>query len=337
MNTVPDDELLAQYVSGECSDEEADMINQWIASDPGNRRLIEAMKKVWSTPGVNTQRLDKGKLWEKIKNESGISMTADTKRKKHIFGSRWFKAAAVFLIAFSLPYLYSSALKPLFFQVKLLSMEKIVVENASRQKIELSDGTKITLDAGSRLYYNEFFGETRKVYLEGEGFFEVARDLKKPFVVHANEGIITVLGTRFGIRAWEQTQKVRVVVAEGKVSFAPEVSEEDNQVIITESQMSVLEKDEQPTPPQNVDVEKYLGWINDEIEFDDAPLSEVLSQLERWYNLEITLKNEDMSTERLTVHIQKRPLEETLDLIAVLTDSRYDRSGNKVVFSQKGK
>jgi ferric-dicitrate binding protein FerR (iron transport regulator) len=160
----------------------------------------------------------------------------------------------------------------------------------------------------------------------------ISPDLQKPFVVHANEGIITVLGTKFNVRAWKQTQKVKVVVAEGKVAFASKKSGDDNAVTITEDQISILERDNNPTKPRQADIKKYISWINNEMEFNNAPLSEIIHQLERWYNLKITFKDDSLTAEHLTVYIKNKPVEEILNLIAILTGTNYKRTGNSITF-----
>jgi len=104
-------------------------------------------------------------------------------------------------------------------------LQKIIVEHGKQAKITQADGTKITLDAGSVFQYPETFdGELREVYLQGEGFFEVAADVQKPFIAHAGNAEIEVLGTQFNIRAWEHNEEIRVVVAEGLVAFRHEDS-----------------------------------------------------------------------------------------------------------------
>ena len=83
------------------------------------------------------------------------------------------------------------------------------------------------------------------------------------------------------------------------------------------------------------DIKTYLGWINNEAVFDDAPLRELLSQLERWYGLSFVLDNEALMDERLTVHIESEPVDDILELIAVLTELQYERTGDSVFFRSR--
>ena len=338
MHNIPDNQLLARYLSGECTEKEINIIGKWVILNPENKKLVETMREVWDSPKIRSHQWNRDKLWVKIVKETGIALPSASKSRKQayinrLFGSRLFKAAAVLLLAFSLPYFYSYVLKPATYKLKLMSMEEIVVEKGKHEKLTLSDGSRVILDAGSKFYYSKkFSGEEREVYLNGEGYFEVAGNPQKPFIVHANEGVIKVLGTKFNVRAWKPTQRVEVVVAEGKVLLTPQESDDERAVIIAEEQMSILKKDNEPLKPFRVDVGNYLGWIKNEVAFNNAPLSEILHQIERWYNLEIRLKDKSLASERLTVHIQNKPAEEILHLIAVLMELNYERTGSKIVF-----
>ena len=151
--------------------------------------------------------------------------------------------------------------------------------------------------------------------LNGEAYFEVTRNEKAPFIVHANDGLIKVLGTKFNIRAWQKSSEVIVAVAEGKVSLQNSTATGKDSVILTKGKMSMLTKDGSLTEPVDVDISQYLSWLNREIYFKNTPFAEVKDQLERWYDTTIELRDSTLLNNRITVFIENKPLEENIKLI----------------------
>ncbi len=343
MNKITDWPLLARYLSGECSQEERERIEKWIASDPENQRLTELMKITWKTPESRQQTSDVKKLWAEVAEKAGIDVKArhqkihETPRavQKNItklfnFQKRshqMLRYAAVLLVVSSLAYFFTKEINYLPWLEQVAELKTITIANGDRQKVVLSDGSTITLDAGSSLKYPESFeGDTREVFLNGEGFFEVKSNPQKPFIIHANNANVQVLGTKFNIRAWNEFKKVQVSVAEGKVSLNAENGKSENAVILTRGFSSILIESGVPSEPQQDDIEKYLGWMHNEVVFENTPLSEILFQLERWHDLQFILEDSSIASERLTVHIKEQSIKDILDLITALTDlhSVYD-------------
>ncbi len=343
MNEPTDWALLARYLSDECSDEEQARVEAWIASDPENQRLMASMNIVWGTPEPLPQASDVNRLWDEVTKKTGIAAPpADSQASEAKGGvvrvAKWFhpraysmmRYAAVLLVAAGLAYVFQ--LLPWNRQADELNL--LAVGKGDREEITLSDGTRIALDAGSRLKYpNAFEEDHREVFLSGEGYFEVASSVEKPFVIHANHAVVKVLGTKFNVRAWEPDQRVTVTVAEGKVSLRSETGREA--VVVVQGQMSTLTEGGQPSEPQTVDVEKHLGWMHNEVFFDGTSLQEILYQMERWYDVEFVLADSSVATEELSLHFQDHSLDDALELVSVLTDLGYERSGKSVRFRSR--
>ncbi len=243
-------------------------------------------------------------------------------------------AALLLFLAVVVPYLiwrFTGNIPPVDVVLKL---NTVLVAKGQQEILDLADGTRVVLDSGSLFQSpDEFLGEAREVYLSGEGYFEVAADDRRPFLIHANGARIRVLGTRFNVRAWQNSKKVEVVVSRGRVSLSLDQEAAADAVVITEGEGSTLWEGQAPTLPETVDVEKYLGWLDREADFQDAPLFEIFFLLERWYGIQFVLSDGAITAERLTVHIDNRPLDEILELIAALTDQEVERKGNLVLLS----
>jgi ferric-dicitrate binding protein FerR (iron transport regulator) len=347
MNEITDWSLLARYLSGECSPEEREKVEAWIASDPENQRLAEFMKVAWNTPEPQPQTSDVERLWSEVAEKAGIAVKAGDQKTPETpepasrtikwdfdlqpTAFRILRYAAVVLVATSLVYFFSKGIISFPWGQQISELKTITVERGDRQRITLSDGTNIALDAGSILSYpEEFKGDTREVFLNGEGYFEVASNVEKPFIVHANHAVVQVLGTKFNVRAWQPNKRVTVAVAEGKVSLRSEEGADREAVVINRDQSSTLPEDGLPSLPHPVDIKKHLGWIHNEVSFENAPLYEILYQLERWFDVQFVLADSSVAEERLTLHIQNKPLEDILELINALTDLDDKHTGKLV-------
>lgn len=349
MKESTDWQLLARYLSGECSQEEQESVHQWLAKNKENQQTLELLKISWNVPDPQQQTSDVKSLWNQVAAKANITPKAvevedqdSLKQKAKIikwplnFQTTTFRIlryAAILIFATSLVYIFSKIGGEFPWQTD--EFETLVVENGQRQHITLGDGTAISLDAGSSLSYpKEFDGETREVFLNGEGYFEVVSNPDKPFIVHANHAEVKVLGTKFNVRAWQVDRRVSVSVAEGRVSLKPGHSDTHGQVIIVKGQSSTLTENGLPTQPQLVDINRILGWMNNEFFFDDAPLREILFQLERWFDVQFFLADSSVELEQLTLHVQDKSLEEILQLISALTDLRYNQTEKQVHLTQ---
>ncbi len=143
------------------------------------------------------------------------------------------------------------------------------------------------------------------------------------------------MGTKFNIRAWLQSQEVKVAVSEGKVTLRAKMDVDEEAVLISKEQLSILRKNAKPTMPHEIDIARHLAWLNYEVVFDDEPLHEVLYQLERWYGLRFFLTDNSIASDLLTVHIKNRPVDDIIETIALILDLQYERTGRTIVFSEK--
>jgi ferric-dicitrate binding protein FerR (iron transport regulator) len=338
MKDFRDNEMLARYLSGENTQDEKTEVENWIHSDPENKQQIEKLKKAWAAERARFQNWDTKRLWAKIAAEAGIDVISDDNGKillltGRVFSSRLLKIAAVLLLTVSLPYFYIKVLDPVVQGTFFQNMVEITVAAGEQETILLPDGSKVVLDSGSKFSYPEKLkGNTREVFLQGEGYFEVAHNPDRPFVVRANDAVVKVLGTKFNVRAWDDNGEVRVAVAEGSVSLRSREVSENEAVVLTEGQLSILIPNVNPLSPVYVDINKLLGWQNREIMFENAPLHEILSQLTRWYKLDFKLADQKVLQERLTIHIENKPVDDILELIGTLIGLNYELKGNTVTF-----
>ena len=337
--------LISRYLSGECTNEERKRVEAWIKATPEHRRMIKLLTIAWQSQEVRPAPSNIEDIFHKMTVKAGITelpeIHTEKPTQKHsakiytwhdrvLSANRILRVAAVISLVLGISYfgLWRAGFIP---GIDGWIHITRTVENGKRLKITLSDGTRVTLDAGSRFKYpKKFSDDTREVYLNGEGYFEVAHDSRKTFVVHAMDTRIHVLGTKFNVRAWDRTEKVVVAVKEGKVAFGLNRMNNAEKVILTQGHLSRIERGGAPSLPEIIDVDQYLGWMNNEIVFENTKLSEILSQLERWYDFRFVISDSSIMNERLNIHIQGESVGDVLDLVSLLTGLSYERRGDQI-------
>jgi len=154
--------------------------------------------------------------------------------------------------------------------------------------IVLADGTKVFLNAVSSIKYpTQFNGDQRVVELEGEAYFEVAKDKSKPFIVKSDKQTIEVLGTHFNVHAYNNEAAVKTTLLEGSVA----VSSKNQKAILKPGQQSNI-SDNAKIAIREVDTEAAIAWKNGRFKFDNADLKSVMKQLERWYGIKVEYRGD---------------------------------------------
>jgi len=165
-----------------------------------------------------------------------------------------------------------------------LVFNKLVTPAGGQYKVVLSDGTKVWLDAASKLTYPQRFNDTvRRVTLEGQAYFEVAHENSRPFRITAGSQEVTVLGTHFNINAYRDEPKIVTTLVQGMVR----VTYNHRNIIIKPGEKAVSDSSQNSLVIKNANLTTELAWINGMIQFQDAPLPEIMRQVSRWYNIKI--------------------------------------------------
>jgi ferric-dicitrate binding protein FerR (iron transport regulator) len=205
------------------------------------------------------------------------------------------------------------------------------VNNGEEESILLGDSSIMLADAGRYIQYAENYGEhSRDIKLVGQAYFEVRHIPDIPFRVYSGNGMVEVLGTKFNVRSWTESETISVSVIDGKVSFGS--SDGENKVLIEKGFKSELNKDGSLTQVSPADTTKILSWLNGEIYFEDTGLAEVLAQIERWYDVRINISDNSIKSERLSVYINNHSLPDNLNLISRLTSTKYTIDNKIITF-----
>lgn len=176
----------------------------------------------------------------------------------------------------------------------------LIIPRGGEYALELADGTRVWLNAESTLKYPvKFVGGERKVEMTGEGYFEVAKNKEKPFIVMVNGVDVRVLGTSFNVSAYNEN--VITTLVEGKVQLKRGV----DSVILLPDQQGVWVKEKQGFEVKQVDARNFSLWREGIFYFEDVDLETILDEMARWYNVHIFYRNPSLKMMKFSVEIKR--------------------------------
>lgn len=220
---------------------------------------------------------------------------------------------------------------------KQLNSQMVEMKNplGLKSSLILSDGTKVTLNAGTTLSYpTAFVSDKRIVKVSGEAFFEVAHDEKHPFIVKADNVNIRVLGTRFNVKAYEEENKIEVTLTEGRVGVG--LDDQANQISIQAGQQVLFDKGKGLFSKRQVNLDYYTGWREGKFYFNNHPLQKIAKQLERAFNVNIKISSDDLKEIAFTGDfVRGENLEQILRVMTANRRFCYKIDGDQVFIYKK--
>lgn len=323
-NNTNIEKLYVKYFSGSATEEEIRTIYTHLEGSEEDRTVFEQLRNLWETthPAFNPDGIDVEKATRKV---IAIVREKNNRRQNAYqkFFSHWSGVAAAILI----PLLVVS-----FFIYRNVNNENMLTGVVLEEQISpagkvtamiLADGTKVTLNAGSKLIYPKTFkGKQRKVTLEGEGYFEVVKNTSKPFIVHTHRMNIQVLGTKFNVSAYTDLSEVKTTLEEGRVKVTvPNMEQQD-----MDDSFFLMPNEEISVNTTTGDITKrYVAavesrrWLQGSLVFNSTPLTDALKQIARKYDVEIEYGAANIAHKRLTVRFEEgESLDKVLDGLKIM-------------------
>lgn len=210
-----------------------------------------------------------------------------------------------------------------------VEMHRLSTPRGKDFKIILEDGTIVWMNAESSLIYpSKFSSEKRMVCLKGEAYFKVAKNTECPFVISTDRMQVQVLGTELNVRNYVSKDS-HVTLINGQVKVLDSTNEE-NFVLLRPGEDALL-NEENAFVIKNIDTESYVYWKEGYFYFDDVPLSEVVQELGRWYNINVIFEKKDLMDLRIRYFcVRSEPLERAIDLLNRMKKMNVRLSGNTV-------
>ena len=321
---------MAKILNREASATEKQEFEAWLAADSQNRQTFSDLKGAWQEADVllKTPSFDHNAAWSQM--SSRMAATADTAPaaapKKRIALPSWQKymvaAAAVLIIGFIS-----------FFNIFSGAGNLEVYASNGNHELTLPDNSVITLKQGAKITYPRKFDEAeRHVTLEGEAFFDVARNEKQPFTIDAGGATVQVLGTSFNVQSGKA---VTVVVATGKVSVRSNAAE-NVAVILTPGEKGIVHEGQ--ARKETVRSDNFLYWKTGEMIFSYKTLDEAVRELNSYGGVKVRLSesaDETLKQQVINLKFRNQSPEDMLTELSLITNTKWTKKGDEYLLSPK--
>lgn len=210
----------------------------------------------------------------------------------------------------------------------------IFVDRGHQYKVTLPDSTKVWLNSESELRYIDFGNKRREVTLKGEACFDVVKDKLRPFVVHlSSERSVTVLGTFFSVKAYEEDANTKVSLIEGSVN----VKNGKENLLLTPNKEVIIDHESNETIIQDFDSRKIRIWMTGGVAYYNEELEDIVKDMSRRYNREFMFENEMVKKERLTVVLDSILFDDIINHIRRAGKGLFtvEQKDNRIVFKEK--
>ncbi len=357
-------EALIQYIEGSIAPAVKDSVETWIQADNRNLIFFNKIKDAWldldqiKDFGPETVDGDWANILSQITNAKGNRLAKTEIKKTPLFQRSWMQAAALILLVVSLAggyFIGHSSNKKI--ENEPLVYNEIVVPKGEKSQLVLSDGTKIWVNAGSKLRFpNRFGGKSREVWLDGEAFFEVAKDKSKPFYVRTSDLNIKVLGTTFNVKAYSDENIIETTLLEGLVSLERKVDsnkdvkeiflQPNHKAIYLKSETSVVTEEIkreiiEPLQARKIIISKPVqteiasSWKDGKLVFEDETLENIAIKLERHYDVVIHIEDETMKRFHYSGVLKNISIEQAMKAMQLTTEFKFTIKGNQINISKK--
>ena len=308
-----DKNSLYRFFEGQASIEEMKAVKEWAESSEEHSKQFHRERKLF-----NAMILIGNPKWTAI----------NTTKRNRYFIREFLKIASVIIIAVSITATIFSITNEHHKHVDI-AMQTIIVPAGQRVNIELPDGSNVWLNAGTQMQYPvSFMKDKREVILDGEAYFEVIADTKRPFYVQVGEVKIQVLGTAFNVSAYREDQQVEVALLRGKVGL----DLPGNEYVLAPGEIATWNKGDRQATLRKGDVESIVDWKTGRFNFEDMSLDKLTVKLARWYGVQFIFEDETTKEFRFSGAVTKyRTLDYVLGMIVKTTKVAFQEKDGKIL------
>lgn len=316
---------IKDYLEGRLPDR-ADAIRGWLIDPKNEFEVRRILGEIWTHSQISLKgdKPDFDQLLNKLHYRIG-SINESQKNEKviHRIYRSYSKIAAFIVLPLLLFTIFFIAQHENKYRKGKMAMREIYTKPGTRTKLELPDGTMVWLNDGTSLKYPEHFtGKTRKVYVDGEAFFDVKSNPQNPFVVQHDIMNINVTGTRFNLNAYSGDKFFEVTLQEGKIHLEGK----NGFIDMKPGQQIQFQYDNEGQQFIKKEINaKYVGaWIDGKLIIHNERLDMAIKKLSRWYNVEIQIDDPELNGYELTCTIKNEKLEQCFDLISHALPIKYN-------------
>lgn len=321
---IMNDELLNKYINHTCTEKEQKVVREWFQTSRGTEWLlenIEADSFKEEHDFIFPASFSGEQLYSRIEQQIDTE-TYRTMVNRSGFTIAW-KVAAAIIPLFILCSLYVNNNWNNRDEKSNLFME-VYVPQGEKREIFLRDGTRVWLNSNTKFIYPEEFSESeREVLVEGEAYFEVAKDKDKPFRVSFGGLEIEVLGTIFNVKSYSEDSSAYVALNEGSIRITDKKNSNENSYLISPGELVVYSKpDCNFKIAADPNIKRYSAWTQNDLVFYGTPLKEVIEKLGALYGVRFVVENPDLYTIRYTFSVRGESLDEIIEGMQLITPVR---------------
>lgn len=344
-------DIIIKYFQKKASEDEMAILQNWLAQSDANTRYFDELSDVWHSAAVaqNSEMFNTSAAYKKVKE-------AIAPPKKNMLQSPYFqivKIAAVFVLAFVLGLYVKS-----FNKVSEQLVTEVKTPLGSKTQLSLPDGTKVWLNAGSKISYtNSFNKENRDIKLDGEAYFDVAHNKNMPFIIHPDNKLsIKVLGTAFNVKAYSNEGTVETTLERGSL-LVVDNENDTNEAKLKPQQRAIFVKEQGNVNLSdkelgliNNEVDKYRGkfivsdnvesqvftsWKENKLVFRNESFASLVVKLERWYGTSIVVKDKEILKYHFNGSIENETLTDVMNIIKYTLPIKFVIKHNVIEITKK--
>lgn len=354
--------LILRHLKNEISETEKQELFHWVYSKKENEKFFYNLKDIWETAQYQSisKTADTDAEWQKLAFNA-IQQETDHFHKKIVNTRTIYRAiqiAAVIVVTFGIG----------FFVQKYIPEEtnyaSVNVPYGAKSELELPDGSKVWVNSGSKIKYpTNVYNKDVTLYLEGEAYFDIVKNPKRVLTVKTSTINIQVHGTTFNVKSYNDEEIVETTLLEGSISITGKVGNNvikepiflkpNEQATLTKSKQNIeigqqkqelantkeAAKDFKKIPSnmnpkiqikEGIDVESFVMWKYNMLVFKNERFEDLAIKLERWYNVEITIKNEELKNSRYTGTFEKETVEQAMKALSISLPFKYHIDKNQI-------
>jgi transmembrane sensor len=330
-------QFVIAYIKGDADEITASRVRDWISESDENRKEFYRLKNIYALTRGLSDIPEKKEDYEKVKNRLwNNSHTRTVRLLKHTL--RYAAVAAITLLAViiyqTLPVKEHTVDQTTYYH-------QIHVPLGQISEFTFADGTRAWLNSGTSLRFPATpEKDTRKIYLEGEAYFEVSKDETRTFIVCSGPQEVRVFGTSFNVRAYEENGFIETTLVEGSLGIIP--ANQEDMLMLKPGEQFRLSMEGEKNILHKVDTHPYQAWKDGKLIFRNKTLCNIAFDLERWYNVKISFDDEKIKDLRFSGTILKyKPIDQILEAIKLTSPIRYtiqvhpERSSEIVLYAGK--
>ncbi|HYX05619.1 MAG TPA: FecR domain-containing protein [Bacteroidales bacterium] len=375
------DRLILAFLTGELISTEKEELKEWINASASNKAYFKQMNRLWKSAALSSQnsKYDANRAFQRVQyhifeqNRALRGTGRKTQRVKNTLFTEFMKWAAVILISLVTGAAVYYILSDYSSLPDKNAISRVEVPLGAKSKVLLPDGTEVWLNAGSKLTYSADYGKKdREVSLTGEGYFKVAHNPAKPFIVEASKISITALGTEFNVKAYPDENMVETILVKGSVVVKKPETIENNHKYASQSivlkpgqkariyktteteaeYVKIPEKERNDTPiinktrqtvkageiklqASNPGIE--TSWKDERWIIKGENLDELLVLLSRRFNVRITLLNKELTKYQFSGTIENETPEQVFKIMSLTIPMSYaiEKGDVKITLNRK--